>query len=144
MTDHPIRLFDSDDAVRRIGEGLLSCALPKAEWTHEAHLGATTWLLVERPDIVPERDLPAIIRAYNVSTGGVNDDHNGYHETITQTYIAAIRDHLARCPETGLRQRVNALLASPQGQRDWPLTLYSRDTLFSVAARRSYVAPDLT
>lgn len=143
MTEPPIRLFDSDAAVRRIGTGLLALSLPKSEWTHEAHLGATSWIIIERPDIVPERDLPAIIRAYNESTGGVNDDHNGYHETITQTFIAAIRDHLAGCAETGLKQRVNALLLSPRGRRDWPLTLYSRDRLFSVAARRSLIAPDL-
>ncbi len=38
---------------------------------------------------------------------------------------------------------VNGLLAAPEGQRDWPLRFYSRERLFSVEARRKFVAPDL-
>lgn len=144
MTQHPVRLFDSDSAIRRIGEGLLARTLARSEWTHEAHLAATLWLMTERPDIEAERELPDIIRAYNAAVGGVNDDHQGYHETITQTYIAAIRDHLAERPgNDGLLASVNALLTSPRGHRDWPLRLYSRERLFSVTARRRHIEPDL-
>ena len=52
---------------------------------------------------------------------------------------AAIR-HLGE----GLLAKVNALLASEMAPRDWPLRLYSRELLFSVAARRGWVEPDLT
>jgi len=60
--DHEPRLFPDDDAIRRVGEGLLACTLPRPEWTHEAHLAACAWLILERPDILPERDLPHLIR----------------------------------------------------------------------------------
>jgi hypothetical protein len=40
MTDHEIRFFADDAAVRHVGEGLLARTLPRAEWTHEAHLAA--------------------------------------------------------------------------------------------------------
>ena len=100
--------------------------------------------MTERRDIDAPRDLPDIIRRYNASVGGVNDDTQGYHETITQLYIAAVRVWLAANPAKGtLSDTVNAALASPIGARDWPLTLYSRDRLFSVAARRGLVMPDL-
>ena len=82
------RLFAADDAIRRIGEGLLARTLPRAEWTHEAHLAATTYLLTRRPDIELERDLPDLIRRYNESVGGVNNDTQGYHETITRAVPA--------------------------------------------------------
>lgn len=143
MTDHPIRLFADDAAVRRVGEGLLARTLPRADWTHEAHLAACLWLLTERPDIVPERDLPGIIRAYNVSVGGVNDDTQGYHETLTQLYIRGVRLFLDACRETGLVERVNVLLAGPLGHRGWPLRFYSREVLFGVPARRGWVEPDI-
>jgi phosphoenolpyruvate carboxykinase (ATP) len=39
--------------------------------------------------------------------------------------------------------RAQAGLISPRGRRDWPLDHYSHDRLFSVAARRSFIAPDL-
>lgn len=143
MTDHSIRLFPTDAAVRRVGEGLLARTLPKAEWTHEAHLAACAWLLLERPDIAPERDLPDIIRRYNVAAGGVNDDTQGYHETLTQLYIRAVRAFLADRDDAALVDAVNALLVSPIAPRDWPLRHYSRERLFSVAARRGWVGPDL-
>lgn len=144
MTDHEIRFFADDAAVRRVGKGLLARTLPRAEWTHEAHLAACLWLLTERPDIDAERDLPAIISAYNEAVGGVNDATQGYHHTITLTYVAAVRDLLARvAPALSLTEKVNMLLAAPQGRRDWPLTLYSHDRLFSVDARLSYLPPDL-
>ena len=89
MTGHPIRFFAAAADIRRIGEAMLACTLPKTEWTHEAHLATCAWLILERPDVLPERDLPALIRRYNESVGGVNDDTQGYHETITQVAIRA-------------------------------------------------------
>jgi hypothetical protein len=77
----------TDQAVAALAAGLLDRSLPKDQWTHAAHLVATLHLVRTR-DAGLERDLPGIIRAYNVAVGGVNDDHNGYHETITQAYLA--------------------------------------------------------
>jgi len=142
MNDEP-RLFTSDDDIRSVGERMLACALPKPEWTHEAHLATCTWLILERPDIAPERDLPALIRRYNESVGGVNDETQGYHETITQVSIAAVRGALARSEGQGLAERVNALLLAPEGRRDWPLRFYSRALLFSKDARLGWVKADL-
>jgi hypothetical protein len=99
--------------------------------------------VLEYPDFAPERELPDVIRRYNASVGGVNDDTQGYHETITQAYIRAVRAHCAECTEGSLAERVNALLASERGRRDWLLRFYSRERLFSIEARRAFVEPDL-
>jgi hypothetical protein len=144
MTEyHSPRLFADDAAVRRIGEGLLACGLQRADWTHEAHLAACFWLLVERPGIDAERELPGIIRRFNERVGGTNDDTQGYHETITQTYLCGVRAFLSRTAEKELVRSVNALLMAEEGRRDWPLRFYSPERLFSVEARRGWIAPDL-
>lgn len=143
MTDHPIRLFTDDAAIAAVGEHFLACTLPKSEWTHEAHLGTCAWLILRRPEIAVERDLPDLIRRYNTSVGGVNDDHQGYHETITQVSIIGVRGVLAGREGDGLVASVNAVLADAVGRRDWPLRFYSRERLFSVPARRGFVEPDL-
>lgn len=143
MSPHEPRLFADDAAIRDIGERMLARTLPKAEWTHEAHLSTCAWLILERPDIVPERDLPDLIRRYNESVGGVNSDSEGYHETITQVMIRAVRAALTRSEGRGLAGRVNALLLADEGRRDWPLRFYSRERLFSVEARRRWIDPDL-
>jgi hypothetical protein len=137
------RLFGSDEDIRHIGLGLLDRSLPKAAWTHEAHLAACLWIVTERPDIHPETDMRGIISGYNAAVGGVNDDHAGYHETITRCFIIAVRKWLAEASETGLSARVNGLLLAPEGSRTWPLAYYSKDRLFSVAARRDFIAPDI-
>lgn len=136
--------IETDADVERIGRGLVDRSLPKAEWTHAAHWAAAVWLLRCRPDIVPEHDMPAIIRAYNEATGGVNDDHNGYHETITLASLRAARAQLAACAaNTPLHEVLRLLLASPLGRSDWPLAYWSHDRLFSVDARRNWAEPDL-
>ncbi len=144
MTDHDIRLFESSAAVARVGGGLLECTLPKFEWTHEAHLAATTYLLIECPEINLDIALPGIIRAYNVSIGGVNDDTQGYHHTITRAYLLGVRLFLREVDlARPIHDLVNDLLRSPTGRRDWPLRFWSKDRLFSVEARRGWVEPDL-
>ena len=144
MENHEPRLFDSDAAIRRVGAAMIARNLPKPEWTHEAHLATCAWLILERPDIVPERDLPDLIRRYNESVGGVNDETQGYHETITQVFIRGVRLSLEGSEgQGGLAARVNALLLSPQGRREWLLGFYSRKRLFSVEARMGWVEPDL-
>ncbi len=50
---------------------------------------------------------------------------------------------IAEVPEADLLARANGLLESPMVVGDWPLGFYSRERLFSVAARRGFVEPGL-
>lgn len=144
MTEFLPRFFNSDADVMRIGEGLVARSLPRAEWTHEAHLAATTYLLLMRPDIDLDKELPDLIRGYNESVGGVNSDSEGYHETITRMFLAGVRLFLGEADsKEPLHELVNELLLSPMGRRDWPLRFYSPEKLFSVEARRRFIEPDL-
>ena len=143
MTEYSPRLFHSDAEIEHIGEGLLERTLPRPEWTHEAHLAATTYLLLRRPDLDLDEQLPGIIRSYNESVGGVNSDTDGYHETITRVFLRGVRLFLAEADvREPLHELVNELLLSPMGRRDWPLRFYSPELLFSVEARREFVPPD--
>ena len=144
MTEFEPRFFNSDADVVHVGEGFLAHILPAEEWTHEAHLATTTYLLLKRPHIDVERQLPDLIRRYNESVGGVNSDTEGYHETITRTFLRGVRLFLAEEDlSQPLYEIVNELLLSPMGRRDWPMRFYSPQRLFSVEARRSFVRPDL-
>ena len=143
ITEFKPRLFVRDEDIRALGKGLLARTLPREAWTHEAHLGAYLWLLSERPDIDVDAEIAGLIRRFNESVGGVNDDHGGYHDSITRAYVAGVRLFLRETAETELAARANALLLSDVGRRDWPLRFYSRELLFSVPARRGFVEPDL-
>jgi hypothetical protein len=144
MIEYRPRFFASDAEIEHLGERFLACALPKEEWTHEAHLATTTWLLLKRRDIDVDKDLPKLIRRYHERVGGVNSDTEGYHETITRVFLSGVRLFLSEAdPSEPLHELVNELLLSPMGRRDWPLRFYSRDQLLSVEARRAFIPPDL-
>ena len=134
----------TDEEMERIATGFCARTLPKEEWTHLAHFATALWLMLRRPDLVPERDMPGMIAAYNESLGGVNSDTAGYHETITQASLRAARAVLAALPE-GVTPGAAfaALMASPMAGKDWLFAYWSRERLMSAEARRAWVAPDL-
>jgi hypothetical protein len=134
--------FTSDAEIEYIGRGLLECSLPKIEWTHAAHFAAAFWLL-RRSEAQAARDMPQLIRAYNLATGVPNTDSNGYHETITLGSLRAARAWLAARPGAALHAALRELLASEYGRSDWLFSYWSKSLLFSAAARRSWVEPDL-
>ncbi|WP_309601625.1 hypothetical protein [Sphingomonas sp.] len=144
MTDYVVRHFADEEAIAHVGEGFLARTLLKTEWTHEAHLATTIYLTLRYPEIDLDAALPDMIRAYNESVGGVNDDTQGYHDTITRAYLHGVRLFLAGTNRAApLHELVNALLNSPMGKRDWPLCFWSKERLMSVEARRAWVDPDL-
>jgi hypothetical protein len=144
MTDFRPRLFACDGAVQHVGEGMVACTLPREEWTHEAHLATTAYLLLKRTDIDVDAELPSLIRRYNESVGGVNSDTEGYHETITRVFLHGVRLFLNEAHAGDpLHTLVNELLLSPMGRRDWPLRFYSPERLFSIEARKHFIEPDI-
>jgi hypothetical protein len=137
------RQFLSDANIARAGEKFLDRTLPKPEWTHAAHFAVTLWLIRHRPEMDLDSHLPDLIRAFNEASGTPNTDSGGYHETITRASLAAARSWSAVHPDLPLHDLLEGLLASPMGRSGWLLDYWSRERLFSVAARRAWLAPDL-
>lgn len=134
----------TDDEIDALGTAFCDTTLPKERWTHGAHFATALWLILRRPDIDTEIDMPGLIRRYNESVGGVNSDTSGYHETITQASLRMARHLLSGLPADVTPAAAHAaLMASTLGEKDWLFTYWSRETLMSPAARREWVAPDL-
>ena len=117
--------------------------MPKAEWTHQAHLAVGAWH-VDRygPDEALTR-LRDGIRALNDSHGTINSSSSGYHETITRAYVRLIAGFFAGCADLPLPERVAGLIGGSFGERDALLRYYSRETLLSAQARAGWVEPDV-
>jgi hypothetical protein len=140
MTKH----FRNDDDIDRLARGVIDGSCPKAEWTHAAHFAVALWVLRHWPDRPAETVMPDIIRTYNEASGVRNTDTAGYHETITQASIRAARAFLSRHPSSpALHELIDLLMDTPLGGSEWILSHWSRERLFSVEARRSWVEPDL-
>jgi len=119
--------------------------LPKAEWTHSAHLAVALWYASRLPfdeALVAVRDG---IREVIAAQGVVTTPAGGYHETITRFYMRVICGYVAYEEEDAADDwatRVNRLLRR-YGEKDLPLRHYSRDRLMSPEARFGWVEPDL-
>ena len=121
---------------------MLFRSLPVSRWTHHAHLVVGLWYLMHHSGddalaIVRQR-----IRAYNDAVGTPNTDSSGYHETLTRLFLRGIASHIADHRGTPLAESVAKLLQSPLARKDWPLSYYSRERLFSATARREWLTPD--
>jgi hypothetical protein len=134
----------TDAEMGDLANAFVACTLPKDRWTHGAHFATALWLILRRPDLAPERDMPGLIRRYNDSVGGVNSATSGYHETITQASLHMARRLLAGLPaEVTPAAAFAALMASPLGDKDWLFSYWSRDRLMSADARLGWTDPDL-
>lgn len=135
--------FSSDDEIRHIAQGLIDRTLPRNEWTHAAHFAAAAWLLSDKQHNA-FLEMPGFIRDYNEATGTANTDSEGYHETITIASLRATRHMLAsKAVEQPLYATVNSILQSELGNPKWLFQFWTKDRLFSVAARKTWIEPDL-
>lgn len=113
-----------------------ACAIPKADWTHEAHV-RMAWLYLTRLPFEEARErVCAGIQRYNASLGGT-----GYHDTITVACVRLIAARMRggepypafrdRCPE--LFDRTLAVLRRH----------YTAERLRSPAAKEAFIESDL-
>jgi hypothetical protein len=108
-------------------------------WTHAAHL-RIAWLHLARYELDEAhlRMRVGIIRL-NAAHGLVETAERGYHETLTRVWLALVRAARGAAPGPDS----TSLLDRPGLDRAAPLGHYSRERLFSVAARAMFVPPDL-
>ena len=117
---------------------------PKSAWTHAAHVAVAACYLIESPD----QDAASLMRRgivhYNQCVGTINNDHGGYHETITLFWLAVVKARLGELADGLTRvEAVRLLVTELAPQRDLFREYYSFDVVRSVEARRSWIAPDL-
>jgi hypothetical protein len=121
----------------------VAATLPRAAWTHEAHLRVGAWHVHH---LGADEALPRLrerIARLNLSHGTPNTPTGGYHETITAAYVTLIAAFLtAADPRQPLDHQVDQLLAGALADRRVLLRFWSQETLMSPRARAGWVAPD--
>ena len=132
--------LELEDLVRRFRDQ----TLPKAAWTHHAHLAVGTWHVRQHDAETALSLLREGIRRLNDAHGTANTDASGYHESITRAYVALLASHLAGlAPDSDAAACAMSVLGSPLARPDILLDYYSKARLMSVEARRGWVPPDL-
>lgn len=134
----------SDASIARLISEFEARTLPKEHWTHEAHVLVALGYVVAVPD--PLERMRSGIQALNAAHGVPTTLERGYHETLTHFYVGILRRYVKEQEERAGRRLSVAELAPGalrHASRELPLSYYSRELLFSAAARFGYVEPDL-
>lgn len=135
--------FTTETDFSHLADRVLDTSLPRAEWTHEAHFALALEILRHHPVIAGGESFRTIITRLNEAHGTPNTDSSGYHHTITLASLRATERLLDDRRDVPLAAILRDLMAGPLGRSDWILAHWSRERLFSVAARRDWVEPDL-
>jgi multimeric flavodoxin WrbA len=135
------RALDDDALWAAFHERVLSAA----EWTHTAHLRMAWMHLARYPLDEAHLRMRVGIMRLNVAQGLVETPQRGYHETITRVWLALVQEaRQAEAAAGGTVATDSASFVAAHGfARELPLAYYSRERLFSVAARAMFVEPDL-
>lgn len=135
--------FTKDIEIYELKRAFEDRTLPKKEWTHAAHLTVGLYYLVHHSFGVAKNLVRDGIFWLNDRHGTPNTDSSGYHETLTHFWLNEIADFIkANDTQTNIVMLANTML-DKLGDPKLPLTRYTRETLFSVEARRAYVLPDI-
>lgn len=129
--------------IHRLRAGFDSRTLPKAEWTHSAHIAVGAMYVCELGAEAALAHLRQAIPRYNESQGGQNTDTSGYHETLARFWVDRLAEFVVALPP-GLTSEERSLAAVEAfGTRSrMHEEHYSFDVVKSLEARKGWIAPD--
>ncbi|MEA2206107.1 MAG: hypothetical protein QOE77_2883 [Blastocatellia bacterium] len=135
--------YETFDEIEAIVQGFETCSLSKADFIHRNHLTVALWYLKYNSF----EDAAALMRAGLLRFIEHHDvPREKYNETITMFWLKAVQAFIEKrrlgSQEADLLSLTNELL---QDYQDPGLVFeyYSRDLVFSPAARIDWVEPDV-
>jgi hypothetical protein len=135
-------LLKSESELQRFVEAWKSGKLPKAEWTHAAHIAMAAYFAFDHAADATFAIMKAGILYHNASVGTPNTEDNGYHETLTRFWAGEIAAFVRTGRFTSRLETVRAAVKEFGGNRDRFRQFYSFDVVRDRRARREWVAPD--
>ena len=137
-------LLESGASLQRFVEAWKAGRLPKAAWTHSAHVAMAAYFAFDHAAEATYSIMKSGIIHHNTSVGTANTEDSGYHETLTRFWAGEIGEFVrsGRFPSRfeGVRAAVNAF----GEERDRFRKFYSFDVVRDRRARREWVPPDLS
>ncbi len=116
--------------------------LPKAAWTHAAHVAACAYYAVGQDWEITFAAMKSGILHFNTAVGTANTRSSGYHETLTRLWAGVIVEHVAKT-QCGTRFEAACSAVERFGEdRALHRRYYSFDVAKDERARAEWVAPD--
>ena len=83
-------LLESDSELQRFVDAWKAGRLPKAQWTHAAHVAMAAYFAFDHAADATFAIMKTGILHHNTSVGTPNTEDNGYHETLTRFWAGEI------------------------------------------------------
>ena len=138
-----VKDLKTEEDILNLIEGFKTRTLPAAHWTHEAHLITGLWFNYNYSELEAICFLRSGIISYNISSGGENTAAKGYHETLTLFWCRILNTFVKKNEGLSLVDLCDKCLRSKWSSKELPFEYYSREVLFSLQARATWVAPNL-
>ncbi|HEX8367803.1 MAG TPA: hypothetical protein VF604_04480 [Pyrinomonadaceae bacterium] len=133
--------YETEDEILSLVESFENGTIARGEWNHAGHLTVALYYCAHH-DLAAATEKMRRNLLHHLKAVGVDlTKEMPYHETLTAFWMRTIDDFRKSKNGVSLLETANALLAG--FDKDYPLRFYSRELLFSDAARRSFVAGDL-
>jgi hypothetical protein len=133
----------SDEALASFLLDFESGALPRAEWTHGAHVAAAATYLYGSDAAAVLPLMRRRIRAFNLAVGGANTPTSGYHETLTRFWLIIVEDFLHRTNPNSPLEAARLAVAEFGEQRAFHTRYYSGNVVQDTDARLGWKEPNL-
>ena len=137
-----LAFLESEAALQQFVETWKSGKLPKAAWTHAAHVAMAAYFAFDHAFEATFAIMKAGILHHNTSVGTPNSEDNGYHETLTRFWATEIGWFVRSGHFTSRLEAVRASVAAFGQDRDRFRRFYNFDVVRDRRARREWIAPD--
>jgi len=135
------RKYESENEILAVVRSFEDGSISRDDWKHAEHLTVALYYLshhdIETATEKMRKGIFSLLRSFGVDL----TKEMPYHETLTVFWMRTVADFNSMSDGDSLLGKANGLVAT--FDKDHPLKFYSREILFSNAARTGYVEPDL-
>ena len=133
--------FKTEKEIAEVVMTFEDATVSRDDWKHAEHLTvALHYLCIYDIDTATEKMRNGIFKLLSAFEVDLNKEMP-YHETLTIFWMRTVADFNASKNGASLLDKTNELVA--EYDKDYPLRFYSREFLFSDAARARFVDGDL-
>ena len=133
--------YETEEEILSLVAAFENGAIPRHEWNHAGHLTVALYYCAH-DDLRAATEKMRRNLLHHLKAVGVDlTKEMPYHETLTAFWMRTVDDFRKSRNGASLLETANELIAG--FDKDYPLRFYSRELLFSDAARARFVKADL-
>ncbi len=135
--------YETETEILNVVRSFENGTILREKWKHAEHLTVAFYYIEHSPSLTEATDKMRIgifnlLKSYGVDL----EKEMPYHETMTKFWMKVVFDFGKMKNGYSVVETTNLILEN-FNDKDLPLKFYSRELLFSDAARKDFAAPDL-